>query len=75
MAWKVKDRILEFLAVRHFDQENKVPFSPVGPGKISVGQSIARTLDVCALLPGGVRTSGIGTSPDVYEPCPAGNPP
>jgi ATP-dependent Lon protease len=45
---KIKDRILEFLVVRRFKRDARVPIlcfaGPPGTGKTSLGQSIARAL-------------------------------
>ena len=46
---KIKERILETLAVRHFNPENRGQIlclvGPPGTGKTSIGQSVARALN------------------------------
>jgi ATP-dependent Lon protease len=58
---KIKDRIIEYLAVRRLNPEKKGPIlcfvGPPGVGKTSLGRSIARALgrEFCRLSLGGVR--------------------
>ena len=62
MDWKkVKERMLEFLAVRNLDEERRSPIiclvGPPGTGKTSIARSVARALDkrYVRISLGGVR--------------------